>query len=283
MLEAPRRFYLCPPDHFQIRYAINAWMDVNNPVDPARASEQWQSLYETYRRLGADVQVLDPEPGVSEFTFPGDSIFLFGDTAVSSRFRHPERDPEVAPMARRFASRGYTVHPLPEGLHLEGNAEAIYWHGQLFGGHGLRSDRAALLHLGTLLDIEVHTFEIREPYFHFDVTFFPIDKSLAAYNPAAFNADGMRLLERLCPDLIPVDEAEARVLACNGISLNHTVVVSTPLARRFIEAVRARGKEVVALDLSEFRKAGGGAKCLTLEAYEYQRHIVAPGSSPTPP
>jgi hypothetical protein len=59
--------------------------------------------------------------------------------------------------------------------------------------------------------------------------------------------------------------------------------VSTPQAPRFVEAVRARGKEVVALDLSEFRKAGGGAKCLTLEAYEPQRHIAARPSRPSAP
>jgi N-dimethylarginine dimethylaminohydrolase len=45
--------------------------------------------------------------------------------------------------------------------------------------------------------------------------------------------------------------------------------MSTPLAPHAADQLRAQGLEVLALDLSEFRKAGGGAKCLTLEAYRY--------------
>src|SRR6185436_12346182 len=108
-----RRFYLCPPDHFQIAYSINEWMDVNRPVNPALAREQWDTLYAAYRRLGMEVQVLEPEPGLPELTFPGDSIFLFHKLAIRSRFRHQERAPEVEPMAQRFAARGYQTHTLP--------------------------------------------------------------------------------------------------------------------------------------------------------------------------
>ena len=262
---------MCPPDHFQLDYAINRWTDLAQRVHRKRAREQWEQLLSTYRDLGVDVQVLAPEPGVSEMTFAGDSIFVFGDQAVSGRFRHAERMPEVKPMAQRFARAGYRVHRLPTGLHFEGNAEALYWNGMLLGGYGVRSDQAALSYLATMLGVELHTFKLSQPYYHFDVCFAPIDEHLALYYPGAFTSDGRALLERLCPNLIAVNEQEAQSLACNSVSIHDAVVMSTTKATRIEALLRARGKQVIALDMSEFAKAGGGAKCLTLEAYQPMR------------
>ena len=265
-----RRFYLCPPDYFRIEYSINPWMDVNHQVDSARAREQWASLFETYVRLGADVHLIEPEPGLPELVFPGDSMFLFRNKAYASRFRHPERDPEVAQMTRRFRARGFKVETLPRALHFEGNAEAIYWNGRLMCGCGIRSDCDVFPILGKLLNVEIHTFRLTEPYFHFDVTFCGVDKETAVYFPGAFTAGGRELMKRMVPRLIEADENEARVLGVNSVSINGTVVMSTPRAPKLAARLRAAGHEVIELDLSEFYKAGGGAKCLTLESYEYQ-------------
>ncbi len=277
MATQERHLFMCPPQYFQLDYAINEWTDTTRRVHQDRALEQWEQLLFTYRSLGAEVQVLEPEPGVSEMTFAGDSIFLFGDQALSGRFRHGERMAEVAPMAQRFARAGYRVHRLPKGMYFEGNAEALYWNDMLLGGWGVRSDRAALFHLGELLDLEVHTFQLTQPYYHFDVCFAPIDAGLALYYPGAFRDEGVALLKRLCPRLIAVDETEARALACNSVSVGDTVVMSTRGAKRTAQQLRAAGKRVIALELSEFRKAGGGAKCLTLEAYipAFRRSAVA--------
>jgi N-dimethylarginine dimethylaminohydrolase len=273
MTHESRHFYMCPPDHFAVDYAINAWTDPGDNVDVALAKAQWETLVNTYIDAGAKVTVLEPEPGVPELTFAGDSIFLYGDVALSSRFRHAERQPEVVPMARRFAKLGYRMEELPRSIHFEGNAEAISWNGMLLGGYGVRSDRAALLFLSELLDVDVQPFQLARPYYHLDVCVAPIDEQTALYYPGAFTFEGRSKLGRLFPRLIAVTEAEAQALACNSVSVNGTVVMSTRRAPRVAEALRALGKRVVELDVSEFQKAGGGAKCLTLEAY---RSTAAP-------
>lgn len=272
MSTAARRFFLCPPDHFQIEYVINEWMDMSNPVHPERAYEQWHQLRETYERLGVEVRLLEPEPGIPELVFPGDSIFLFGEKAIASRFHHPERQPEVAPMSRRFASLGYTLYTLPTGLRFEGNAEAIYWNECLFCGYGVRSDYEALPYLARLLDVPLHAFRLTKPFFHFDTVFCPIDERLAVYYPGAFTPEDADRLRRLFPNLIAAEEAEARRLGCNSVSVNGAVIMSTPHVPRLAAQLRLHGLEVIPLDLSEFYKAGGGAKCLTLEAYRY--HVL---------
>jgi N-dimethylarginine dimethylaminohydrolase len=131
----------------------------------------------------------------------------------------------------------------------------------------VRSDRAALTFLGELLDVEVHAFELARPYYHLDVCVAPVDPHTALYYPGAFSAEDRAQLARLVPRLIAVTEAEAQNLACNSVSVHGTVVMSTRRAPRVASLLRGMGKRVVELDMGEFQKAGGGAKCLTLEAY----------------
>ena len=68
----------------------------------------------------------------------------------------------------------------------------------------------------------------------------------------------------LYPDAILATPADASVLGLNAVSDGQHVVLpvqATGLARQLSE----RGFLPVAVDLSELLKAGGGAKCCTLE------------------
>ena len=47
----PLEVLMCPPTHFDVRYAINPWMKPGGiPVNRARALEQWSELE---RAIGA--------------------------------------------------------------------------------------------------------------------------------------------------------------------------------------------------------------------------------------
>jgi N-dimethylarginine dimethylaminohydrolase len=265
---ADRHFLLCPPTYYDVEYAINDWMDINNRVDKALAETQWQELVSVYQGLlGVGLTMLEPVPGIPELVFPGDSIFLLGNQAVASNFRHRERAPEVEPKAEWFAARGLTIHRLPEGMHFEGNAELIRWGSRYLGGFGIRSDAEALEHIGRLLGIEIIPLRLRQPFFHLDVTVLPLNDDTLAYVPDAFEPESCDLVKTLAPNLIPVDMAEARELACNSMVVGDTVVMSTPRASRFAGTLDAHGFTTIQLDLTEFFKAGGGVKCLTLEHY----------------
>ena len=258
---------MCPPTYYEIKYILNDWMDAGNQVVSNQAMEQWESLRDTYTRLGVQVSVIDPVEGIPEFHFAGDSIFLFGEKAVSSRFRFEERQPEVAPMTSWFSNLGYSIHTIPEGLHLEGNAETILWNGNLFGGWGIRSDKEAYTSLAEILDIEIIPLKLQEPYYHLDTGFCPINKNTIAYVPDAFESQSRELVSGLAKNTIAIDTKEAQLMACNSKTVADTVVVSTKQAPNFVADITRLGLNVVELELSEFLKAGAGAKCLTLEAY----------------
>lgn len=262
-----RKFFLVSPTHFQVEYSINPWMDLNNQVDPERARQQWQSLHDAYLQLGVEVEVFESLPGLPDQVFPGDSIFLYGDRAIASRFSSPERAEEVSPMVERFAARGYAIHYLPEGLHFEGNGEAVQWNRLILAGYGRRSDRAALDFVAEALEVEVVPLKVHYPHFHVDTCVCPLNEKTLAFVPNGLDEDGVQRLEQLDAELIAIDEEEGLKLACNSMAIGETVIVSTPEAPKFRAALEQKGFKAFELDLTEFAKSGGGAKCLTLEAY----------------
>lgn len=267
MTPAPRRLYLTEPSQFQIEYAINQWMDPGVQVDRAVAVAEWEALRDAYVQLGAQVETFDPLPGWPDSVFLGDSIFLYGDQAIASRFRYPERAGEVEPMVARFEARGFRVHRLPVGLHYEGNGETMPWNGMLLAGYGQRTDRAAHDFLAETLGVPVLSIHVQAPHFHVDTTICPLDAGTLAYVPSGMDAKSRQRVHALNADLIEIDDEEAVLLACNSMAFGRTVLLSTQGAPRFEKALERAGFDVLALDMSEFAKSGGGAKCLTLEAY----------------
>ena len=73
----------------------------------------------------------------------------------------------------------------------------------------------------------------------------------------------MRVLETHVPTLIPVNAAEAQRFGCNAVVLGKSVVHNSRCPELGAALARA-GYRSVEVELDEFLKAGGSAKCLTL-------------------
>jgi N-dimethylarginine dimethylaminohydrolase len=89
------------------------------------------------------------------------------------------------------------------------------------------------------------------------------------YHPPAFDYDSRVAIESRIPPnkRIVVDTIDAGNFACNAINIDDNVILhkaSEPLRARLKQA----GFEVHECELSEFLKAGGSAKCLTLKLTE---------------
>src|SRR4051794_35142094 len=91
---APRRYLMCPPDHFAVTYSINPWMNTARPVNRRRAWRQWDALRRTYLELGHRVDTIDPEPGLPDMVFAANGGLVIDRRALGARFVHPERAPE---------------------------------------------------------------------------------------------------------------------------------------------------------------------------------------------
>ena len=72
-----------------------------------------------------------------------------------------------------------------------------------------------------------------------------------------------RFLENHIPRLLAVEESEAVRFACNAVVVGKTAVVNTG-CERLMAVLASWGYQCRAVELDEFLKSGGSAKCLTL-------------------
>jgi len=259
-----RRYLMCPPAHFDVAYAINPWMDPAVSVDRELAQRQWDTLGAALRAAGAEVEVLEALPGLPDMVFTANLGLVDGETFIPARMRHAERRPEPAHAEAWFRAHGYAIRRLGEDVIQEGAGDALPFAGALVGGHGQRSTAAAYAELARLAEGRILPLTlIDELLYHVDIAFCPLDGHTAIIAPEAFDADGLATLAALVADPIHLTAAEARAFCANAVVVGRTVVMPA-CTRRLELALRERGFTPVVVDVSEFLKAGGGPRCLTL-------------------
>jgi N-dimethylarginine dimethylaminohydrolase len=269
---------MCRPSFFGVNYAINPWMDpaswANDAEALAAASHgQWFAFHDTLRRLGAAIHLVPPAPGLPDLVFTANAAVVMDGTALLARFRHPERQAEedrFERMFRRLASAGVIdrVRHLPAGQRLEGAGDCVWdsARGVFWMGYGPRSDKAARAAVEDCFGIETVALELADPrFYHMDTALNPLPGGELLYVPSAFTASGLaELHDRVAPGLrIPVEPADAALLAANAVSICHEIVLS-----QCSEGLRARleerGYTVHRSPLTAFARSGGAAFCLTL-------------------
>jgi N-dimethylarginine dimethylaminohydrolase len=258
------RILMCSPDYYGIEYEINPWMSKHRGSTPDRAQAQWRKLYETLVGLGAKVELMTPQPGLPDLVFTANAGLVFHDQFYSSRFRHEVRARETPHFDAWFAAHGWKVHTLPEGTFFEGAGDALFCGKSLVAGYRIRSDVQGHQYLGQTLHRQVLPIELVNPYFyHLDTCFCPLAPGEAIYFPGAFDAYGQRVLQAHVPKLLEVSEADAQRFGCNAVVVGKTVVINAGCEKLSTD-LAAWGYAPVAVELDEFIKSGGSAKCLTL-------------------
>ncbi|HLO49442.1 MAG TPA: arginine deiminase-related protein, partial [Kamptonema sp.] len=266
------RFLMCAPEHYDVDYVINPWMEGNvHKSSRDRAADQWEKLYHVLKD-NAIVDLVTPEKGWPDMVFTANAGLILGDIAVLSRFYHKERQGEEPYFKAWFESHGFTVHELPKDLPFEGAGDALLdregrW---LWAGYGFRSELDSHPYLAKWLNIEVLSLRlVDERFYHLDTCFCPLTGGYLLYYPPAFDSYSNKVIEmRVAPEkLIPIEEADAVNFACNAVNIDKVVVmnkISESLKSRMANA----GFKVIETPLTEFLKAGGAAKCLTLRVTE---------------
>jgi N-dimethylarginine dimethylaminohydrolase len=156
------------------------------------------------------------------------------------------------------------VRLLPEDTFFEGAGDALFCGDTLVAGYRQRSDVRGQQLLGDMLGCHVIPLELIDPYYyHLDTCFCPMAPGLAIYFPGAFDEYGQQVLNANVEHLIEIDADEAPHFAANAVVVGKTVVTNVGCPKLHDQLRRAR-YEPVETPLTEFVKAGGSAKCLTL-------------------
>ncbi len=267
---SPRTYLMCRPDHFDVSYAINPWMDPTAGVDVALARRQWEDLYRVYTEtLGHTVEVIEPAEGLPDMVFAANGGFTVDGLALGARFAHAERLPEREHYLGWFADHGFTT--IDATFVNEGEGDFALAGDVVLAGTGFRSDPRSHGELAAVFGREVVGLRlVNRRYYHLDTALTVLDPAPGdeganiAYLPSAFDRRSRAVLAHRFPDAIRVGAREGAVLALNAVSDGANVVVPTQ-APRFARDLAARGYTPIPVDMSEFLRAGGGARCCTLE------------------
>jgi N-dimethylarginine dimethylaminohydrolase len=259
-----RKLLLCPPEHFGIEYEINPWMDRTQKTLPVQALEQWRRLHDKLQSLGCHIELIEPQPGLPDMVFTANAGLLVGNKFIRSNFRFAERRGEEAHFEQWFAGRGFEIAPLPDGMYFEGEGDALFCGEILFCGYRFRSDIRSHQRIGEILGCLVVSVELVEGrFYHLDTCFCPLPDGGAFWYPGAFDLYGQRVIRHHVKELIDVCDEEARCFACNAVVLGSDVVLPE-CSPKLAAALAHRGYRTHPLPMTEFMKAGGACKCLTL-------------------
>jgi N-dimethylarginine dimethylaminohydrolase len=257
---------MCPPRHYTIAYEINPWMSVERQVCQPLAARQWQELYDLLTRsLRVRVRLLRPLKGLPDLVFTANGGLVAGRTFIRTNFRHPERKGEEPVFERFFRRQGYRVVTLPRQSNFEGEGDALWVGDTLFLGFRFRSDATAHERLSRVLGCRILPLElVNRRFYHLDTCFCPLDGTSVLWYPGAFDRYGWKVIETHVPDPVPVSTADALKFCCNAVVVDRSVVLHHGVSKPLRKELEQRGFALYELDLSEFLKAGGSAKCLVL-------------------
>lgn len=275
---APRAHLLmCAPEHFEVSYRINPWME---PGAWARRADRlqrearlgWQRLVRRYQALGAQVHTMPAVQGLPDLVFTANAAFVLDGHALVSRFLNPERKgetPHDVQALELLREQGLlrALHRLPAGVRFEGAGDAAWdaHRGLVWTGWGQRSDYAAHAAIEDTFGVATVPLRLVSPrYYHLDTCLSVLSGGELLWHPDAFDDRSREAVRARAGDaLIEVGDDDASRLAVNAVCLGRDLVMGhcSPALRA---RLAGRGYTVHTVPMGAFNRSGGSVLCLTL-------------------
>lgn len=265
-------FLMCHPKHYEVDYVINPWMAGNvHRSSRERATQQWEQLHGALRQV-ARVELVEPQPGSPDMVFTANAGLVRDGIVALASFHHRERQGEEPHFRRWFSDSGFAVRDIPRVTPFEGEGDALFEAdgSRLWAGYGPRTRQDSHQRLTELWGIEVVSLRLVDPrFYHLDTCFCPLSNGDVMYYLPAFDRESQLKIEARYSNKqrIQVSEADALRFACNAVNVGRTILLNQ-ISDALSAELELRGFQIVQLDLTEFLKAGGAAKCLVLRLSE---------------
>lgn len=276
MSEFKDKILMCPPDYFSVDYVINPWMAGHKEgLSLERARQQWDALRDSIAEF-AEVVTMDAQPELPDMVFTANAGVVYGNKAIASHFMPHERRPEEQYFKTWFRENGFELLDLDEKIGFEGAGDCLHDRGGkwLWTGHGFRTEIVAHAEIQDFFGLDVVSIRLTdERFYHIDTCFCPLTGGFLMYHPPAFDFDSRVAIESRIPahKRIVVDTLDAGNFACNAVNIGDQVFLNK--ASEALQAsLKQAGFTVHEIEVSEFLKAGGSCKCLTLKLHEPVRN-----------
>jgi dimethylargininase len=225
------------------------------PIDVDLAVRQWERYVDVLRDHGWEIVEVEPADGCPDAVFVEDAIVVFDDVAVVTRPGADGRRPETAGAEAAARALGLEIHRIdPPGI-LDGG-DVLKIGRDVYVGVGGRTDAQAVAQLAVLLSprgwlvrpVPVH----RVLHLKSAVTALP-DGTVVGFaehvdDPSPFDP------------FLPVPEPSGS----HVVVLDEHRVLMAADAPGSAAMFRARGFDVVVVDISEFEKLEGSVTCLAV-------------------
>lgn len=257
------RYLMCPPDHFSVSYSINPWMEPDVQVDQDLAADQWLNLRASIEDAGGNVEIINQHPDLPDMVFTANLGIVADGVFVPSRMHHAERMGEPDQAAAWAAEAGLDVRRTSRGA-FEGMGDALPFRAGLIAGFGQRSDQVAWSAVSSATGWPITSIRLPDPrFYHIDLVFCPLDDRHTLIAPLGLDARGIERLTSIVPEPIVLTDDEALSFSANSIVVGTTIIMPacSPALRTRLTSLEF---EVEIIDVSEFQKAGGAVRCLTL-------------------
>lgn len=275
-----KQIVMTSPASFTVKYDINIHMTGNEgQVNVSQAVKQWSDLRNALLSVGADVVVMPKPPEFCpDAVFTANAGVIYQGRFFPSHFRLPERQVEEPYFISWFEEHGFKVDHRElfvgrEVAAFEGAGDALLdkHRNLVWFGHGFRSTLSFTPILESFYgsDITVMPVKLVDPrWYHIDTAFCPLDSGEVLWYPAAFDDHAQQVIRNIYGDqAIEVSLDDAEGFACNAVSVGEHLVLPL-ISSKLEERLMLRGIVPVQVDLSQFKKSGGSAKCLTIEVIE---------------
>jgi arginine deiminase len=261
---------VCRPESFQwlpTSAITRATLDAGHTLDAALALSQHAALVAAYEEAGVRCHFMEPDPVLPYQVFTRDSSTMGPNGTVITQPAQWWRRGEYAPAIRFYQEAGIPIRGMITAGSLEGGDVMIVEPGSVMIGAGeTRTQQVAADQLAGWFredGWEARVQPIPERYVHIDVLVAVLAEKLAAVCSEVLPAAAVEWLRVKGFELIEVSAEQAFTLGVNAISLGGERVISAAGAVDLNAALRARGLEVIELDLSMFTLGGGGPHCLS--------------------
>lgn len=268
---------MCYPNNFVVNYEINPWMKNNiGTVDNLTAVSQWEELHKQLISVGNEIVLMrNQSPEIPDLVFTANAAMKSGKSVLIANFANAERRPESNLYKEVFESIGFNadMRCIETNINFEGAGDVLLHQSSntYVLAYGFRTDKKALeIVQGFLKDnassSKVAQVKLVDPrFYHLDTCFCPLDNGDILYYPEAFSKESLIIIQEIFKDkLIEVSEPDAQNFACNAVSIDRFVYMNK-VSAKLLRILLDKGLIVVETPLDEFLKAGGSAKCLTME------------------
>lgn len=258
-------YLVCKPDFFDVTYEINPWMNKENRPSQTDAVVQWNGYLQALKDwLNVEVDFLTPTPNMPDLVFTANHGLVKDNRVVLARMNHSERGVEEPVFTKWFKQNGFETYTLKSEESFEGEGDAFIVGDTLIAGFGFRSSEKTANEIKDFFGLrKVYTCKLTNPYFyHLDTCFTPLPNGKILYYPDAIAKEDIEALTSEFT-MVPIQESDAKNFACNLVVYNGKAVIPNG-CKNTEEILRKEGIESKSVNLDQFLKAGGAAKCLCL-------------------